>query len=46
MSKKLCKEGVELNRKDKKLKYECKKCGLKSYKEDYCCKPHKIKKAA
>ena len=46
MSKKLCKEGEILNLKDKKLKFECKKCGMRSFKEDYCCEPHKLKKAA
>lgn len=46
MSKRLCKDGLVLNKKDKKLKYECKTCGMKSHKEDYCCKPVKIIKAA
>jgi hypothetical protein len=46
MSKKLCKEGHVINKKDKKLKYECKKCGVISHKEDYCCKPVKITNAA
>jgi len=46
MSKTLCKEGESLNKKDKKLKFECKKCGRKAHKERFCCKPVKIKKAA
>lgn len=46
MSKRLCKEGFVLSKNDKKLKYECKKCGRKSHKEAYCCKPVKITKAA
>lgn len=46
MSKTLCKKGDSLNKKDKKLKYECKKCGGQAIKEEFCCKPKKIKKAA
>jgi len=46
MSKKLCKEKSDSDNKEKKLKYECKKCGQKSHKEDNCCKPVKIIKAA
>ncbi len=46
MGKKLCKYGVELNKKDKKLKYMCKKCGLPTTREEYCCKPVKLKKSA
>jgi len=46
MSKRLCKEGEVLNKKDKKFRYECKKCGMKSNKEESCCKPIKIIKEA
>jgi len=46
MSKKLCKKGESLNKKGKKLTFECKKCGMKTYKENFCCKPFKIIKAA
>ncbi len=52
MSKKLCKESndhdknCDHDKNDKKLKYECKKCGKKSHKEEKCCKPIKITKAA
>jgi len=46
MGKKLCKYGVDLNKKGKKLKYQCKKCGLSTTKEEFCCKPAKLKKSA
>jgi lipopolysaccharide biosynthesis regulator YciM len=45
-NKKLCKKGESINKEDKKLKYSCKKCGLQAQKEDWCCKPEKIKKSA
>jgi len=41
MSKKMCKkEGIKLRIKD--AKYECKKCELRSNKENKLCKPQKI----
>jgi len=41
MSKKMCKkEEIKLRIKD--AKYECKKCGLRSNREDKLCKPNKI----
>ncbi len=46
MGKKLCKYGEDLNQKGKKFKYVCKKCGLSSTKEEYCCKPKRMKKSA
>jgi len=41
----MCK-GQREKEKGKKIKFECKKCGLKSHKKDTCCKPVKIIKAA
>lgn len=41
MSKKLCKQGLSINKPDKKLKYFCKKCDLEAVKEKHCCKPVK-----
>jgi hypothetical protein len=46
MSKKLCNKGVEINKKDKRLKYLCQKCNMKSTTEKYCCKPVKLKNSA
>lgn len=46
MSKKLCNYGIEINPEKGKSKYKCKKCGLYSSKEKYCCKPVKLKKSA
>lgn len=46
MTRKLCDKGLELNDKDKKLKYLCKKCNLSATKEKYCCKPVRLKKTA
>lgn len=46
MGKKLCEFGEELNPKDKKLKYFCRKCELRSAKEKHCCKPEKLRKTA
>jgi len=46
MAKKLCKDGQNIIKKDKKIKYSCKKCGMQSNKEKHCCKPQKLKKSA
>ncbi len=42
MSKKICDGLDDFKKKDKKLKYECKKCGRQAPKEKNCCKPVKI----
>ncbi len=46
MSKKLCKQGLRLNKEGKKIKFECEKCGLFTTKEKFCCDPIKLKKSA
>jgi hypothetical protein len=46
MAKKLCKKDIEIVNIEKKPKYYCKKCGLKSVKEKHCCNPKKLKKSA
>ncbi len=45
MSKKLCKDKDQLSKKVKgsKKRYICAKCGHKSPKEKWCCKPEEIK---
>lgn len=43
MSKSLCKTGEKKKEKDgKKLKYVCKKCDRKAFKEKHLCKPAKL----
>jgi lipopolysaccharide biosynthesis regulator YciM len=42
MSKKLCEDPKKLKVEEKNPKYECKKCGKKTHKEKWCCKPVKI----
>jgi hypothetical protein len=45
MSKKLCKEDDLVEKvKEKKKKYVCKECDLKSLKEKWVCKPREIKR--
>jgi len=46
MSKTLCKTGEKPLKKGKELKFMCKKCGLRATKEEKCCKPVRINKAA
>jgi hypothetical protein len=42
MSKKLCEDSAKIKQAEKKLKFECKKCGKQSHKEKWCCKPIKL----
>ena len=39
MSKKLCKEGLSINKEGKVVKFLCEKCGDKAVKNKHCCKP-------
>ncbi len=43
MSKTKCKDKNEPNKVKDSHKYQCKKCGASSKKEDKLCKPRKIK---